>query len=100
MQLIITYYTNLHIVIPSTLDNDPLHVVGSGEAGELQQPLQGQALVHLGNLGTIRLLSDDVIYNLDVKANEGTTSFEEYNVQIINQPLFLQAGFSYDIIIK
>ena len=62
MQLIITYYTNLHIVIPSTLDNDPLHVVGSGEAGELQQPLQGQALVHLGNLGTIRLLGDNVIF--------------------------------------
>jgi hypothetical protein len=47
-----------------------------------------------------KLLSDDVIYNLDVKANEGTTAFEEYNVQIINQPLFLQVGFSYDIIIK
>ncbi len=62
MGLIIEYYTHLHIVIPSTLDNDPLHVVGSGEAGELQQPLQGQALVHLRNLDTIRLFSSKLFF--------------------------------------
>jgi len=40
----------LHVVVPGTLDNEPLQVVMVGEVGQLQQPGHGQGLVHLGNL--------------------------------------------------
>ena len=40
----------LHVVVPSALDNEPLHVVQVSEAGQLQQPGDAQRLVNLGHL--------------------------------------------------
>lgn len=47
-----------------------------------------------------KILGDRVIYNIDVTSEGGTPSAKEYNVKVINQPLFIQVGLSYDIKIK
>ena len=40
----------LHVIVSSTLYDEPLKVVMVGEGGQLQQPRHGQGLVHLGYL--------------------------------------------------
>ena len=40
----------LNVIVPSTLYNEPLHVVVGGELGQGQQALHGDGLVDLGHL--------------------------------------------------
>merc|ERR1719317_1457842 len=42
--------TDLHVIVPGTLYNQPLHVVVGGELGQRQQALHRDRLVHLSNL--------------------------------------------------